>query len=263
MASKSIEGLCVLVCALAGAGVAGQASGDDRDSGAQDGADLRTSVISERVFLGEMRLRLIQNEKPSGEWYVNARREDDRLIHVGTTSLAPDVQESEILVANWSTWRPDRVVIEGDFGRRILEADLAWDGDRFSGSYHLREPMELDKREIPVDQEGPEGTMLRGSVLLLVSALPLADGRKFHATWFSSLGGQHEDVTVTVSDGGPIDTPLGRFDTYRAKVAGGTPENVVYVAKGEQPHIVRVDVLGNDMRFELLEIEHRSASATE
>ena len=68
---------------------------------------------------------------------------------------------------------------------------------------------------------------------------------------------------MTVSDGGPIDTPLGRFDTYRARVAGGTPENVVYVAKGEQPHIVRVDVVGNDMRFELLEIERRSASAAE
>ena len=260
MTIKPVERLHLVVCALVALGTAGPVAGEENDPAPREGADLRTSVVGERVFLGEMRLRLIQNDKPSGEWYVNARREDDKLIHVGTTSLAPDVQESEILVAHWDTWRPDRVVIEGDFSRRIFEADLEWDGDRVSGSYYIREPMALEKREIPVDEEGPAGTMLRGSVLLLVSALPLGDGGDFRATWFSALGGQLEDVTVTVSEGGLIDTPAGRFDTWRALVAGGTPENVVYVAKEEQPHIVRVDVLGNDMRFELLEIKPHTAA---
>ncbi len=239
------------------------AVGQDANPTSEAGEDFRTSIVDARVFLGEMRLRLVQGREPSGEWYVNTRRDGDTVVHVGTTSLAPDVQESEILIAHWGTWRPSRVVIEGDFSRRIFEADLAWDGDRVAGSYFVREPMALEKREIPVDREMPAGTVLRGSVLLLLSALPLEAGSTFHATWFSSIGGVLEDVTVSVSDGGTIATPLGDYDTYRVLVAGGTPENVVYVAKGRQPHIVRVDVSGQDMHFELLEITHETAAAAE
>lgn len=255
MANKYLSLFRFAVCAIAGVGLTQTAVGSEAGAAPAEGMEFRASVLDENVFLGEMRLRLLQNDEPSGEWYVDARRKDDTLVHVGTTSLAPDVQESEILIADWDTWRPRRVVIEGDFQRRIFEADLTWDGDAISGSYYIREPGQVEKNAIAVDEAGPAGTVLRGSLLLLVPALPLADGGEFHATWFNAMGGRHEDVLVTVTDGGVVTTPAGEFDTYQARIAGGTPENVVYVTKGEQPHIVRVDVEGADMHFELLEVK--------
>ena len=49
--------------------------------------------------------------------------------------------------------------------------------------------------------------------------------------------------------GGTISTPAGDFDTIRYEIRGGSPDNDVYVTRGENRRVVRIDVVGQDMQF--------------
>ena len=61
----------------------------------------------------------------------------------------------------------------------------------------------------------------------------------------------------TVKDGGLVETPTGQFDTLIYELRGGAPENDIFVSTGENPKIVRIDVIGQPLQF--LAIENSNA----
>lgn len=79
--------------------------------------------------------------------------------------------------------------------------------------------------------------------------LPETDGSETAFRWYGPLGNAFADVTITARPGGMIETPAGSFDTIRYEIRGGTPDNDVYVTRGEERRVVRIDVIGQDMQF--------------
>ena len=104
-----------------------------------------------------------------------------------------------------------------------------------------------------MDQPLPPVSYERGTLFFkLVEGLPLVPGERYDTHVFFSLEGQVREISLHVSDPVEIETPLGTFETIPVITQGGSPNNIMYVTTGEQPRIVRIDVLGQSMHFELV-----------
>ena len=85
----------------------------------------------------------------------------------------------------------------------------------------------------------------------LAAALPLKDGEAYPITWFSSLSGRLQDISVVVEGAETVSVPAGEYDTIAVRFKGATPENILYIDKASRD-VVRIDVPPMNMRFEIL-----------
>lgn len=204
-----------------------------------------------KVEFGPVRFQLIQHEKVAGEmFYELERRGDEIVIHDGTT-LLPDVRESLTAVIDADTLAPKSIVLDGDFSRTILDADLQFNGEKVSGDYVLKRPADTAKTKTPFDMDMLPDAVLRASFFGLSTGLPLEEGVSYTFPWFSSLARNFAQATFTVTGAKTIEVPAGEFETFIGELKA-QPENVIYITT-ETPHrVVRIDVIGQDMRFERL-----------
>ncbi len=214
-------------------------------------------VEIDKADFGPARYRLVQHGKTAGEmFYSMERREGDIVIHDGTTML-PDIRESGTLVIDAETLLPGRIVIDGDFSRTVLDVDLAFDGRQGAGVYRIKRPNETEKTDRPFEIELPEHAIARASIFGLVTGMPLDDGASFQFQWFSELGGVLADAELVVSDRQTIEVPAGTFDTFVVDL-NAEPANVLFITATAPHKVVRIDVPGQDMKFERLADENKA-----
>jgi hypothetical protein len=104
-----------------------------------------------------------------------------------------------------------------------------------------------------VDRPLPEDTYERGTLFFkLVEGLPQEPGARFNFNVYFTGSDEVRPITLHVEQPVEIDTPLGRFEVTPILTQGAEPENVMYVTRGEGPRLVRVDVVGLPMHFELV-----------
>lgn len=204
-----------------------------------------------KVEYGPIRFQLVQNDEVKGEMYYELeQRGDEFVIHDGTT-LLPDVRESLTAVIDAETLALKSIVLDGDFSRTILDADLQFGDGKATGVYTLKRPADVAKTERPFDMEIPKNAIFRGSFFGLSPGLPLEAGANFTFTWFAPLAQGFADVTFAVTGVETVQVPAGEFETFVGEVKA-QPENVIYITTQAPHRVVRIDVPGQNMRFERL-----------
>ncbi|MGP1281452.1 MAG: hypothetical protein ACTS1X_00620 [Parasphingopyxis sp.] len=212
---------------------------------AQDSVGARTAAaLPER---GEFFLGLFNGGERDGFMRLGWIKGDDGVLLYDRTMM-PSTQVYETLAFNLA---PDlqfeTVHLEFHRGTSYMNLDLEFADGRATGN---RVVLRLEDVEVqPVDVEIPEGTLPRPVAFLMPLVLPETDGSETAFRWYGPLGNAFADVTITARPGGMIETPAGSFDTTRYEIRGGTPDNDVYVTRGEERRVVRIDVIGQDMQF--------------
>lgn len=199
---------------------------------------------------GEARFDLTVAGDVKGDWYVSRRRnEAGDVVIIDATTLYPDVRETAAFVIDGKTMAPKRLVIDADFSRSILDADLTGKGAELVGEYRVKKPDEIEKRVVPFSTKLPKGVSFRGTTFHMLPTLPKKVGVTYDTQWFNSLTGKVEQIKIKVTGPVSVKTPAGQFEAHRMDITGGSIDNVVYVADSPQRDIVRVDVPGQDMVF--------------
>lgn len=198
---------------------------------------------------GEIHLGLFNNGERDGYMRLGWRRDQDSL-RVYDRTMMPSAEVFESLAAEMdpATLAPRSVDILFYQGTAIMEISLGAESGVISGSRTVRRPtVAPDTRE--VSTELPAATVFRAMSFILPLTLNASPGDRFAWTWYAPMGNTVDEVTLTARDGGSVETPAGSFDTTVYELRGGTPENDIYVSKGEKAEIVRIDVLGQPLQF--------------
>ena len=197
------------------------------------------------------RFQLILDGEHKGEMYYELERRDgDILLHEATT-LMPDIRESATAVMDGETFAPKSIVLDGDFSRTIFDTTLEVKNGVITGEYVRKQPTDIAKTPRPFSAEMPDGVIFRPAAFGLMPGLPLEEGAVFDFTWFSPLAGAMQDVKLEVTGIETVVTPAGEFETYAVYLTA-PQANIVYITTSEPRRIVRIDVIGQDMRFERL-----------
>jgi hypothetical protein len=163
-------------------------------------------------------------------------------------TMMPSAQVYETLVFNLT---PDLAFeslhLEFHRGTAYMNLDLEFADGRATGSRVIRQLESVENN--PVDVEVPAGTLPRPVAFIMPLVMAEEEGTEAAFHWYGPLGNAFADVTITARPGGVIETPAGNFDTTRYEIRGGTPDNDVYVSRGEDRRVVRIDVVGQDMQF--------------
>lgn len=212
---------------------------------AQNSVGARTAAaLPER---GEFFLGLFNDGERDGFMRLGWIKRDDGVILYDRTMM-PSTEVYETLAFNLA---PDlqfeTIHLEFHRGTSYMNLDLEFANGRATGN---RVILHLEDVEIqPVDEAIPEGTLPRPVAFIMPLTMGEEEGTQESFHWYGPLGNAFADVTITAYPGGRIRTPAGRFDTVRYEIRGGTPDNDVYVTRGEDRRVVRIDVIGQDMQF--------------
>ena len=196
---------------------------------------------------GEFFLGLVNEGERDGFMRLGwIKTEDGVLLY--DRSMMPSAQVYETLVFNLTPdLEFDSLHLEFHRGTAYMNLDLDFADGRATGTRVIQRLETVENN--PVDVEVPPGTLPRPVAFIMPLIMAEEEGTEAAFHWYGPLGDAFADVTVTARPGGVIETPAGRFDTTRYEIRGGTPDNDVYVSRGENRRVVRIDVVGQDMQF--------------
>jgi len=202
---------------------------------------------------GEIHLGLFNNGERDGFMRLGWQRVDN-ILRVYDRSMMPSVEVYEAYAGEMDTETlfPRSVDIQFYQGTAILEISMTMEGPNASGTRKVTRPGTGVENK-PVAVELPEGTLLRAVTFILPLVLDATPGDTFSYPWFASMSQTVNNVTLSVKDGGTVETPAGQFETVVYELRGGAPENDIYVSKGAHPQIVRIDVVGQSLQFLMVE----------
>ena len=198
---------------------------------------------------GEYHLALFNGETEDGYMRLGWYRSGDELVLYDRTMM-PSAEVYETLRASMGAGdlSPRSVNIRFHQGTTTLLIDAGFDSEGVSGHRVVeRIGNEPDKQEISAPV--PDGALLRAITFVLPLVLDPEPGQVISYDWYAPLSGQVQSVTLTSESGGTIETPAGSFNTTRWALRGGFPENDIYVWYEGQPRVVRIDVIGQPLRF--------------
>ena len=209
----------------------------------------REQVIDALSNPGEVHLILLNEGEQDGfmrlGWF-----EQNGQIHVYDRTMMPSLEIYETMAATLSPASLAAADLSITFhqGAAWLDIDLAVDDEILTVTRTTRSPGAQDQvSEFSGAYDADH--VLRGLSFIIPQLLAPELGRTLSYTWVAPLGGAIEEVRLTTTDGGVVETPGGSFETVKYELRGGTPENDIYVAMAPERRIVRIDVLGSPLRF--------------
>ncbi|MEQ9166196.1 MAG: hypothetical protein RLO12_08060 [Fulvivirga sp.] len=134
-------------------------------------------------------------------------------------------------------------------GQTTLLGELKWDKGQVTGKYEVLQGE--NSRKIAVDTTFTN-LRDRAEVFAFVQALPLSIGLKFPVNVLVQPGMEIWEMNLEVVGDEKCLVPSGEFDTFKINLTGGKLSNVLYVSKGDQRKLVKVDVVGQPMTIELV-----------
>jgi hypothetical protein len=100
-----------------------------------------------------------------------------------------------------------------------------------------------------------KGAILKSSIDVLISTLPLATGKSFKFPVIDAQSGTLENVTIEVVGEQDLMVPAGSYSTYKVKVKSGEGEQMMYFRK-EAPHVlVKQEMPAQGLNIELKSIK--------
>lgn len=207
----------------------------------------RTQAAAALPETGEIHLALYNDGERDGFMRLGWRKAGDAIeLYDRTMMPSGEVYESMRAELSATDLAPRSVEILFYQGPAILRIDAGFDGARVTGSRTVEQPQQ-GSRSQPLDLDAPN-VLFRGTSFILPLVLPDA-GEPVTYDWYAALANAVGSVSLTAVDGGTIETPAGSFDTIRYELRGGSPENDIYVTRGPERRVVRIDVLGMPMQF--------------
>lgn len=222
---------------------------------AQD--DWRSQAVDALPPIGEMHLQFLVNDQPDGFMRMGWIKDEEAgvLVFYDRTMFASqEIYETLGGSMDLATLTPIDIAIRFHQQSAILSVEGAVENGVMRGGRAIvtpGQPQQAEGMEVPLT----DGMIMRGAVFFLAQSLPLDIGESISFDWFAPLAGSASTVTITAAEGGEITTIAGTFETIRLEIRGGSPDNDIYVTSNDGlRQIVRIDVVGQPMRFEAYDI---------
>jgi hypothetical protein len=217
--------------------------------------DWRAAAAAALPDSGEMHLQMLVEGEADGFMRLGWQRDEAAgLIRFYDRTLWGSQEIFETLegAVDIETLAPVEIDIRFFQQNAILTVAAQTEEGIITGERTFARPY-ADVQARPIDIPLTDSMIMRGAAFLAAQTMPLAVGESVSFDWFAPLGGIAESVTLTAFDGGMIETLSGEHDTIRIEVRGGGTENDIYVtAHDGVRQVVRIDVLGQPMRFEAI-----------
>lgn len=204
---------------------------------------------------GEIHLGLYSGEQRDGFMRLGWYREDDDLIVYDRSLLASqEVYETFSARMSAEDLSPEAINLTFNSGSAFMEIKAKFEDGKASGTRRVVQPGMRDD-SAPIDVDMPDAAIFRAMSFIVPLVLPQTVGETFSYQWFAPMSQQAPiaQVTLSVEEGGMIETGSTSVETVRYALRGSAPENDIYVTRGDDPEIVRIDVLGTDLKFLALE----------
>lgn len=200
--------------------------------------------------------QVVVQGNPLGFMTTSTRSSADSLVYTETTNIAGGaVQQQTTVVLNPSDLSMTRIDQTGSAqtpaGQQPNDIHLSYAGGRVTGTSTTPQQSGTPQT-LAIDTTVVPGTYDDNSLTLIIPALPLAIGETFDLSVFESGKGQAKVIQVKVSEGGGVTVPAGTFQTFRLDVSGGQLPTVFFVAKDTPRRIIKIELIGAPLVFELV-----------
>lgn len=174
---------------------------------------------------------------------------------IGANYVWKDLSILDGVVSERTTYTFDQSIqliestIDFSQGQTNLLGEFKWGDGHVTGEYEIERGGET--RKVAVDTTFTD-LVDRAEVFAFVQALPLSIGLKFPVNVLVQPGMEIWEMNLEVVGDEKCIVPSGEFETYKINFTGGKLSNVLYVSKGDQRKLVKVDVVGQPMTIELV-----------
>jgi len=179
-------------------------------------------------------------------------RTADSVVFTEALTVEPDAATRITVVLDPSTLTMRRMDQTGRSGEQKSEIHLEFAGGRIKGNAIVPMPQGVP-RQFAIDTvmaPGPCYTEFAGHVI--VRALPLRPGAVFSFTVFSVGDQTIKTLNVEATATDSVRVPAGAFRALRVAVSEGEVPLVFYVSEAAPKRIVKVEIVGSPVTFELL-----------
>jgi predicted Zn-dependent peptidase len=208
-----------------------------------------------RLAAGTARYRVLLQGNPLGEETrtISLGNEGGRgvVTVITATSLGPFLRQHDTTTFDAATMAPIRVRQGGAIQNQPTFVRLDYEGTRVRGAARAPAPGRPTPQERTIDTTLAAGTLDDNQLGVFVLALPYAAGARWSVPVFSSGQGTVRTVTVAVTGEETVTTPAGTFQTWKVEVAGMEQTVNMYISKDERPALIRLELVGAPLAFEL------------
>lgn len=173
----------------------------------------------------------------------------DSIVYTEATSIGQFQQQSRVVLnGDLSIRHTDQT---GTVQGQHTEIHLSYADGRVKGTSMTPQPGGTPK-SIAVDTTVPAGTIDDNALALLLTALPLEQGKTFNLNVFSTGEGTTKVVSVKVAALENVAVPAGTFPAFRLELSGMQLPLVMHVTQQAPRRIVRIAPTGAPLVFELV-----------
>ena len=209
-------------------------------------------IVPENIEPVRWEFNLTMDGAVDGTWAYTVADAGDRMhIYGGTTWPSANITETEDMYVDAATWAPLSLDVDGDFVGTTLQAEIRWDGTQVSGPVTIQQAgAEATTRQI--DLEMTEPLFERTAFFAALRGAMFEEGDTFSLSWFNIHAQGMGDAVVTVGAEQEVTVPAGTFSVLPVEIAGSVVTNIAYMTTTVPRELVRVDVVGQPMVFELV-----------
>jgi hypothetical protein len=139
----------------------------------------------------------------------------------------------------------------GQIGGQATETRINVAGGRATGRAQSPQPGGQVKT-VDVDTALAVGTFDTNQLQAVLPALALAEGASITVSVFNASDGSIKPVTFKVEGVEDVTVPAGTFSTFKVSMAGGDFPAVLYVSRETPRRVVKIEVVGQPVAFELV-----------
>lgn len=193
---------------------------------------------------------LVMDGQIDGSWDFNIT-DDGEVVHMfGATSWpSQNTFESDSIELRSSDLFPIVLDVDGDFDGTAILVDATWTGEAITGTMSIQAADAAEPTIHPIEDVALPLT--RVSTFGSIRGALLSSGDSGEISWFSTHDGGNRTVQMSVGEETTVTVPAGTFDVLPVTLTGEDLTNILYVTTTLPRDLVRVDVVGMPMVFEL------------
>ncbi len=167
----------------------------------------------------------------------------------GTTNIGGMVRQADTTTVDAQTLAPVSVRQSGSVQGQATSLRLDYEGTHVRGQGRV--PGQAGPRDLTVDTTLAAGTFDDNQMEAVLLALPVAANARFNIPVFLSGEGRGQVYTVAVTGEDSVTVPAGTFACWRLEMSGGPQGMTFYLTKGAPYAVVKYEMVGMPVAFEL------------
>jgi broad specificity phosphatase PhoE len=213
----------------------------------------KLKVKSDKFYQGVSKFRMTMRGKPVGEAVHRFSRSGNVIkLHEKATIEAMNVNTDINVSVDANTLMPISMTMSGSMGEPA-DIQLTWKDGQVKGHSLMSREMYKRQGKINVNRAHSSGVVERSALLMLAHLVELEAGKTTGIQWYNAYDDEITHIELSLQGEEKVTVPAGTFDTYKIRYQGGAPSQLFYVAKGDQPKVVKIEVLTTPFVYELVE----------